>query len=502
MAVFGQGGTDNGVEINIPRPVPPSVSSMMRYVDHPVDLCYGLAKVEIPLFEIVEGDIRIPVTLSYHSSGLRAKEYSGWVGLGWTLHCAPSVSCSVQGRPDSKSTFQSTTPSGYEYNEFLWELTLPRSNYDTEPDVYYYRLLDKSGKIVYDNSPVRKPRTIPYEPIKAGAGKEPTTITDDKGFTYEFGAIVSKKDNIPLQWGATKITAPNGMDEATFEYDPNTSILQIEDLRKDLLVIEGNLLDRTLYPPASGFFPIGVDWPFVYEGNLLTDTYKEKWYPITTTKYPSRHEGVIDTGQSCPFGFSPRYSVPGGSTYMEEYCLKTVNTSTLRVEFELASTPPQPSHLKEHDNNLKSIRIYKRPENTLLREIELVVEEYRPGKSTRDKLSQVRIKDPQGNVIAQYSMEYYNEDQVLDPIFTWADYWGYRQTHVIGDTGNGAHEYHAKNMKLRYCSDAYGLINYTINQFGRGDVGAYTNAALAGMLKSVTTPPVGCPLSNTSKTTM
>lgn len=52
--------------------IPPSpvASDLTKYITYPVDLCNGLVKTSIPLYEIVDGDIRIPITLNYHASGL------------------------------------------------------------------------------------------------------------------------------------------------------------------------------------------------------------------------------------------------------------------------------------------------------------------------------------------------------------------------------------------------------------------------------------------------
>lgn len=53
--------------------IPPSpvASELTKYITYPVDLCNGLVKTNIPLYEIVDGDIRIPITLNYHASGLK-----------------------------------------------------------------------------------------------------------------------------------------------------------------------------------------------------------------------------------------------------------------------------------------------------------------------------------------------------------------------------------------------------------------------------------------------
>lgn len=74
---------------------------MEKYRSYPVDYCTGVPNIIIPLYEIVAGDITIPVSLSYHASGLKPKERSGLAGTGWTLNLEPSIMREVKGLADS-----------------------------------------------------------------------------------------------------------------------------------------------------------------------------------------------------------------------------------------------------------------------------------------------------------------------------------------------------------------------------------------------------------------
>ena len=68
-------------------PASPEASKLAAYISYPVSLANGLVQTSIPLYEIVDGDIRIPITLSYHASGLKAnmRSGSGRPGLAETL---------------------------------------------------------------------------------------------------------------------------------------------------------------------------------------------------------------------------------------------------------------------------------------------------------------------------------------------------------------------------------------------------------------------------------
>jgi hypothetical protein len=82
-------------------PASPEASKLAAYISYPVSLANGLVQTSIPLYEIVDGDIRIPITLSYHASGLKANMRSGhWLGDGWSLTTGPSLSRTINGVAD------------------------------------------------------------------------------------------------------------------------------------------------------------------------------------------------------------------------------------------------------------------------------------------------------------------------------------------------------------------------------------------------------------------
>ena len=58
-------------ELKTPQVTPssPEAAALSRYIKYPVNLSNSL--VSIPLYEITDGDIRVPIVLSYHASGLK-----------------------------------------------------------------------------------------------------------------------------------------------------------------------------------------------------------------------------------------------------------------------------------------------------------------------------------------------------------------------------------------------------------------------------------------------
>src|SRR5690349_14175974 len=78
----------------------PNAASLGLYGEVPVSLHNGVANISIPMYEIKEGPIKMPVSLTYHASGVRPDVHPGWVGNGWALNCGGMITRVVKGTPD------------------------------------------------------------------------------------------------------------------------------------------------------------------------------------------------------------------------------------------------------------------------------------------------------------------------------------------------------------------------------------------------------------------
>jgi hypothetical protein len=66
-------------------PQQPEVAGFKRYGDIPVGEYTGIPDVSIPLYTVRLGSLELPITLSYHASGIKVEQEASWVGLGWDL---------------------------------------------------------------------------------------------------------------------------------------------------------------------------------------------------------------------------------------------------------------------------------------------------------------------------------------------------------------------------------------------------------------------------------
>ncbi|NQX42127.1 hypothetical protein SAMN05421820_110156 [Pedobacter steynii] len=81
----------------------PQVSSIGRYWDIPVGGYTGTPDINLPLYKLQIGGLELPITMSYHASGVKVKDEASWVGLGWTLNVGGMINKVVNGEEDTQT---------------------------------------------------------------------------------------------------------------------------------------------------------------------------------------------------------------------------------------------------------------------------------------------------------------------------------------------------------------------------------------------------------------
>jgi hypothetical protein len=184
---YGFSQTQETVNSRLPNFDPPSpeASALGKYIEHPVGNFTGTPKIEIPLFEIKTGRISVPITISYHGSGVKIDEIASRVGMGWVLNTGGMITRTIKDFPDEFTShvdgyFMSHgSVSGYPLTEY--------GRIDFEPDVHFYNFGNKSGTL-YFTSP-SQPVIVNKDPIKVNGpynGSNKFVITNDDGLIYTF----------------------------------------------------------------------------------------------------------------------------------------------------------------------------------------------------------------------------------------------------------------------------------------------------------------------------
>ena len=156
---------------NIPTP---NAASLGIFGQIPVSPFTGTPNINIPLYNLKDGDIEVPISLNYHTTLVKPEHRPGWVGLGWNLNYAGSITRIAKGTGyyDEFADYEDGTRSYYNNCKKLdganWPTLLSRLPKDwlpdTEPDEFMFNFDGYSGKfflnhkgewVVQSQSPVQ-----------------------------------------------------------------------------------------------------------------------------------------------------------------------------------------------------------------------------------------------------------------------------------------------------------------------------------------------------------
>ena len=201
----------------------PTAGSLGKYADIPVNYHTGIPQISIPIYTVKAGSLTLPISVSYHASGLKVMEPASWVGAGWALNAGGVITRTVVGAPDERGTNNAGTESNgyysdYGYNNYLYQTNPPPQATtpqdwqaiangwkDGEPDLYFFNFNNYTGKFYFndDHTPVIVPaQDLKIVPTYTGSGSiQGFLITTPDGVQYSFG-------NIGGATNATEITNP------------------------------------------------------------------------------------------------------------------------------------------------------------------------------------------------------------------------------------------------------------------------------------------------------
>ncbi|NLR82132.1 hypothetical protein [Chitinophaga eiseniae] len=224
--VFGQVSIDKAAI----TPLAPNVAALSKYIDVPTIPMNGVAPINLPLFDIGVGKLHVPVSLSYHSSGIKVTQQATWVGLGWSLMPGGTIARTVNGVEDEKLTYgwfnqNISADSADRIKDYLTLDNWSNDRPDMKADIFNYSLPSQAGKFVYSRDD-KKFRAIPYAPvvINRDASVNTYSIVDDDGTKYYFDMKNSFfNDDHTIRsyvqsWNLTKMVSADGIDSIDFSY--------------------------------------------------------------------------------------------------------------------------------------------------------------------------------------------------------------------------------------------------------------------------------------------
>jgi len=154
---------------DFPKITTPNAASFDKFIDNPVSLYNGSVDVSIPIYTLKDGDIELPITLRYNTSGIKVSEEASWVGLGWNLNVGGVITQNVVGDYDDMDSNYNTIISKSGIGNVSNPYYVPQFSSDwvksfyeytglgnvgrsgrLNPDVFYYSYPGGGGKFIFD----------------------------------------------------------------------------------------------------------------------------------------------------------------------------------------------------------------------------------------------------------------------------------------------------------------------------------------------------------------
>jgi hypothetical protein len=176
-------------------PPSPNAAALGRYGGINANSSSGMMTLGIPVYELASSDLKLPVSLSYNSCGIRVDEIGSRMGMSWVLNAGGVISRTVYGR-DDVTAHRLAPPAGFPARtraliDFMNALSLSDldGNDDAQPDVFNFNVNGASGKFILDAS--RNPVLLTHSNIKLesnfGNPDWNFKITTGNGIEYYFG---------------------------------------------------------------------------------------------------------------------------------------------------------------------------------------------------------------------------------------------------------------------------------------------------------------------------
>ncbi len=243
----------------------PTAASLAMYADYPVSKYSGVPNINIPLTSINLGNYTLPISISYHSSGIKVGQEASWVGLGWALNAGGAITRQVRGKDDFTGWFsdpplpdENDTQAIIDYfTYYTGSYNPPILDKDGESDIYYFNFAGFSGKFFM----TKDKKAVVIDPKNEITIKNITDIeweiTDSNGVVYRFqdyentkaflsgGSVPDEltwpsEEQVPYvsSWFLSEIELPN-KEKITFIYTDigaaTKSFINISNDKKDLV---------------------------------------------------------------------------------------------------------------------------------------------------------------------------------------------------------------------------------------------------------------------------
>lgn len=399
----------------------PEVNSIRQVSMSSVNYSTGSVDIRIPLFDIVCGDLNLPIYLSYNSTGIKINEPSSWVGQNWFLHAEPTVTRTPRGHVDHRNycdseTYQNRTT--YEWVRRYLDNNIT-SAIDCMPDEYNFTLLSGGGMFMCCQSQDDNQRytTIPYDDTKITYNGH-FTITDNSGTVYEYGDLGDSSYSpymYDMSWHATSVTAANGVDTLLFKYD-NYQYINIKRHEDHITVVDDlqhcNMMGyrggATHFSEIMGWLQDYTDAEELYRMPVVYKSFDNYTYSY---QVDSNYELVPD-GRDID-----------GIPYFPDTDIRCRRLSEINFSGNTAS------FIVDNNRNLHEIKV-RNSDGQIIKHLVLDYEFYKQ----RYFLTKIKEMSSDGRCISQYKFNYNDMNLVAYPGSRAYDFWGFNNAGSISSS--------------------------------------------------------------------
>ena len=214
----------------------PVASDLGRYGSIPVNLFNGLPQINLPLRDLECGDISLPIALGYYSSGIKADQFPGWLGLGWVLEGGGQITRTTNGTIDEfiavkykvgddfSQRFKKLSANNWNTSEFI-----KSNDVNLEPDEFSFAFNGLTGSFYLSHDGTWKVKSkenhnlnvecvvqenFYYSGITLPRAIVKFTLTTGDGFKYIFGGDASSFElSLPAMQYVPPLLNPTFYDE-------------------------------------------------------------------------------------------------------------------------------------------------------------------------------------------------------------------------------------------------------------------------------------------------
>ena len=419
--------------------VSPEAAALVKAINYPVGYNSGVPSISIPLYEFKGRELSVPIALSYHAGGFKAREQAPCTGMGWTLGCDLQITREIKGGDDFKNEGYSTYKGLY-YNPFCYHydsdaydgsllddpinlLSIANGTMDTQPDKFYYRLPEKSGCFyLVKNDKGKYFVPVPYNGIKiecfptGNRNDVNFRITDTDGTRYEYTfserqrlhPYLSSGTATQSAWKCSSIVSPSGNETLHIDYqslEERGTYLTGEymEFYEELSGGHGNISGRSTFFPEDIEEELGKN--ATYEAVLKCFRFNTLNVPRTVYHSFGRGSGLElytedpEAEDGIRFDFYDAPHEPGKLLVQTRMGISGMELDGNRVSF-----------LYDNESCMTEIRVTRR-DGTIVRRIRL--SQSKVGKRTSvantsrtNYLDAITVVDGSGNTAETYKLDY------------------------------------------------------------------------------------------------